>query len=214
MAGVAVAPSGGAERALRLVMLGDSVTAGYGLSAAAALPAQLERALRARGHAVDVANAGVSGNTASDGLARLDWSVPEGTDAVIVALGGNDALRGVDPAVTRKALQHILRRLMERGIAVLLAGMLAPRNLGEDYARAFDAVFPALAAEEGVPLYPFLLDGVAADPRLNLPDGIHPTAEGVAEIVARMLPVVEDLIGRLRAARAEGELPSGKEIRK
>jgi acyl-CoA thioesterase-1 len=180
-------------------VLGDSLTAGYGLPASAAFPARLEQALRARGLDVAVANAGVSGDTASDGLARLDWSVPDGTDAVILELGANDALRGVDPAVTRRALETILRRLKQRGIPVLLCGMLAPRNLGPDYGRRSDAIYPELAKAEGVLLYPFFLDGVATDAKLNLPDGLHPTAAGVDVIVAGILPKVEELIARAKA---------------
>jgi acyl-CoA thioesterase-1 len=188
-----------ADRPLKIVALGDSLTAGYGLPASAAFPAKLERALQAKGLKVTVANAGVSGDTASDGLARLDWSVAEGTDAVILELGANDALRGVDPAVTRQALQTILRRLKQRNIPTLLAGMLAPRNLGAGYGRAFDAIYPELAASEGVILYPFFLDGVAADSKLNLSDGMHPSAAGVDTIVARILPKVEELIAKANA---------------
>jgi acyl-CoA thioesterase-1 len=136
------------------------------------------------------------------GLARLDWSVPDGTDAVILELGANDALRGIDPKVTRAGLAEILRRLKARGIEVLLCGMLAPRNMGADYAGAFDAIYPDLAKTYGILLYPFFLEGVAADPRLNLPDGLHPTAAGVDEIVRRILPKVEELIGRV--AKASG----------
>jgi acyl-CoA thioesterase-1 len=179
---------------IRIVVLGDSLTAGYGLPGSAAFPARLERALLAKGLKVTVANAGVSGDTASDGLARLDWSVPEGTDAVILELGANDALRGVDPKVTRRALEAILRRLQARNIPVLLCGMLAPRNLGPDYSRAFDAIYPELAAAQRVLLYPFFLDGVATDARLNLADGLHPSAAGVDVIVARILPKVQELI--------------------
>ena len=185
-----------ADQPLRIVVLGDSLSAGYGLPGSAAFPARLERALQGQGLKVAVANAGVSGDTASDGLARLDWSVPSGTGAVILELGANDALRGVDPAVTRRALAGILRRLKQRNIPVLLCGMLAPRNLGADYGRAFDAIYPDLAAAEDVLLYPFFLDGVATDPRLNLPDGLHPAAAGVDVIVARILPKVEELIAR------------------
>jgi acyl-CoA thioesterase-1 len=186
---------------IKIVALGDSLTAGYGISADAALPAQLERALRQKGLAVDIVNAGVSGDTASGGRARLDWSVPEGTDAVIVALGANDALRGIDPKETRAALDDIVARLKRRGIAVLLAGMRAPRNMGEDYARRFDAIYPELAARHGVLLYPFLIEGVATDSKLNQSDGLHPTAAGIAEIVNRMMPKVEELIGNVRARR-------------
>jgi acyl-CoA thioesterase I len=190
-----------ADAPVRIVALGDSLTAGFGLPREAAFPARLEAALRARGLAVEVANAGVSGDTTSGGLARLDWSVPEGTDAVIVELGANDALRGVDPALTRSALEAILRRLQERRIAVLLTGMRAPPNMGADYVRAFDAIFPALAAAHDVVFDPFFLDGVAADRALNQPDGLHPTAGGVDAIVRRILPKAEELVARAKAKR-------------
>ncbi len=144
---------------------------------------------------------GVSGDTASGGLARLDWSVPEGTDAVILELGANDMLRGVDPQVTKAALDQILGKLAARHIPVLLAGMQAAPNLGADYARDFDAIYPALASTHSVVFYPFFLDGVAADPKLNQGDGLHPNAAGVDVIVARILPQVEALIARVRAAR-------------
>jgi acyl-CoA thioesterase-1 len=179
---------------VQIVALGDSLTAGYGLGPGQAFPEQLEAALQARGLDVTVTNAGVSGDTSSDGLARLDWSVPADAKVVIVELGANDALRGIDPAVTRKALSDILARLTGRSQTVLLAGMLAPRNLGDDYAKRFDAIFPDLARQYGVALYPFYLEGVATDASLNQPDGLHPTAAGVAKIVARMLPVVEKLV--------------------
>lgn len=191
-------PSAAADRPLRIVALGDSLTAGYGLPASAALPARLEQALRTRGRAVEVVNAGVSGDTAAGGLARLDWSVPEGTDAVIVALGANDMLRGIDPAATRRALEEIVRRLRDRRIPVLLVGMRAAPNLGADYGRTFEAIYPALAEEYGLLLYPFLLDGIAAEAGLNQRDGIHPTAAGVAAMVERILPKVEELIARSR----------------
>lgn len=177
-----------------IVALGDSLTAGYGLDPGQAFPEQLEAALKARGLDVSVANAGVSGDTSSDGLARLDWSVPAEARIVIVELGANDALRGIDPAVTRQALTQILMRLKERSQTVLVAGMLAPRNLGEDYAKRFDAIYPELAARFGVALYPFFLEGVATDASLNQPDGLHPTAAGVAKIVAHMLPQVETMV--------------------
>jgi len=148
---------------------------------------------------VTIENAGVSGDTATGGLARLDWSVPEGTDAVILELGANDALRGLDPKVTRSALETLIQRLKARHIAVLLAGMVAPRNLGADFARAFDPIYPELAAKYDLVLYPFFLDGVATDPALNQGDGLHPTAAGVDVIVARILPKVEELIARLKA---------------
>jgi acyl-CoA thioesterase I len=190
-----------ADRPAKIVVLGDSLTAGFGLPTGAAFPARLEQALKANGVAVEVRNAGVSGDTASGGLARLDWSVPEGTDAVIVELGANDALRGVDPKLTRSALDAILRQLKARGLAVLLAGMRAPRNLGPDYARAFDQIYPDLARAHDVDFYPFFLEGVATDAKLNLGDGIHPNEAGVEAIVKRMLPHVERLVARVRARR-------------
>ena len=186
-------------RAVRLVALGDSLTAGYGLPADAALPVQLEKLLTARGHNVVIANAGVSGDTATDGLERLDWSVGDDAEGVIVALGANDALRGIDPAVTRHALDTILSRLAARRLPVLLVGMYAPRNLGADYVQAFDRVYPELAAKFGTPLYPFLLDGVVGNPRLNLGDGVHPTAAGVAIIAEKLTPFVEQLITTITA---------------
>ncbi|HET7714508.1 MAG TPA: arylesterase [Bauldia sp.] len=185
---------------LRIVALGDSLTAGYGLESAEAFPAQLEAALRKRGHDVVIVNAGVSGDTASDGLARVDWSVEADADAVIVALGANDALRGVDPAITRDALDKLLARLYERGLPVLLAGMLAPPNMGQDYAAAFDAIYPELAEQHGAILYPFFLEGVAARADLNQSDGMHPNAAGVAIIVDGIVPSVEALIARASAA--------------
>jgi acyl-CoA thioesterase-1 len=192
-------PVAAAERTVKLVALGDSLTAGYQLSAAAAFPAQLQQALKAKGVAVEVANAGVSGDTSTGGVARLDWSVPDGTDAVILELGANDMLRGVDPKITRTALTEIIQRLKARKIEVLLCGMLAAPNLGPDYARSFNPIYPELAAANGTLLYPFFLDGVAGDAKLNIGDGLHPTGEGVARIVAGILPKVEELIARVRA---------------
>jgi acyl-CoA thioesterase-1 len=188
-----------AERAIKVVALGDSLTAGFQLRGSAAFPVQLERALKAKGFAVEVANAGVSGDTSSGGLARLDWSVPEGTDAVILELGANDMLRGIDPKVTRDALSEIVQRLKARRIEVLLCGMLAAPNMGADYGRAFDAIYPELAAANDLLLYPFFLDGVVADPKLNIGDGLHPTGEGVAKIVSGILPKVEAMLARIRA---------------
>jgi acyl-CoA thioesterase-1 len=181
-----------------IVALGDSLTAGYGPGPGESFPEQLEAALRARGHDVVVANAGVSGDTASDGLARLEWSVPADADLIIVELGSNDALRGIDPAVTRRALSEIVAKLKGRGQAVLLAGMLAPRNLGEDYAKAFDAIYPEIAAEYDVPLVPFFLEGVATEASLNQADGLHPNAAGVAKIVENVLPQVEEALAPAR----------------
>jgi acyl-CoA thioesterase-1 len=188
-----------ATRPVKIVVLGDSLTAGLGLGATDAFPAKLQRALTAKGLKVEIINAGVSGDTAAGGLARLDWSVPDGTDAAIVELGANDALRGLEPKTTAAALGSILTRLKERHIPVLLAGMRAPRNLGEDYGRAFDQVFADLAARNDVVFYPFFLEGVAAVPNLNQPDGIHPTAAGVDVIVANILTKVEQLIARVHA---------------
>ena len=194
-------PAAGADRPVRIVALGDSLTAGLGLPANAAFPARLEQALNAKGMAVEITNAGVSGDTASAGLARLDWSVPEGTDAVIIELGANDTLRGTDPKVTREALEGIVGRLRERRIEVLLAGMRAAPNLGPDYGRDFDAIYPDLATRNDLLFYPFFLDGVATDAKLNQRDGLHPTAAGVDAIVARILPKAEALVARVRDKR-------------
>lgn len=185
-------------RPVKLVVLGDSLSAGLGLAGPEAFPARLQKALRAKGIAVEIDNAGVSGDTASGGRDRLDWSVPEGTDAVIVELGANDALRGIDPAVTRSALSEIVTRLKARGIRVLLCGMLAPPNFGSDYTDRFNAIYPELARQLDVPLYPFFLEGVAANARLNQADGIHPTAEGVDVIVKNIMPTVEAYLGTIR----------------
>jgi acyl-CoA thioesterase-1 len=186
--------SAAADRPVKIVALGDSLTAGFGLPAADAFPTKLAQALTDKGFAVTMINAGVSGDTASGGLARLDWSVPEGTDAVILELGANDALRGVDPAVTRSALSAIVQRLRARGISMLICGMLAPPNLGTEYGQAFNLIFPDLAAAYGAIYYPFFLNGVATVQTLNQSDGLHPTARGVDVIVDRILPSVEQLI--------------------
>jgi acyl-CoA thioesterase-1 len=187
-----------AGKPVKLVVLGDSLSAGLGLSAADAFPAKLQKALRDKGIAVDIGNAGVSGDTASGGRDRLDWSVPEGTQGVIVELGANDALRGTDPAVTKAALSDILTRLKARGVPVLLCGMLAPPNYGKDYADRFNAIYPDLAKSFGVPLYRFFLDGVAADAKLNQADGIHPTPAGVDIIVKTIMPTVEAFLGTIK----------------
>lgn len=178
-----------------ILAFGDSLTAGYGLGPGKAFPAQLQAALRARGHDVTVVDAGVSGDTSTGGLARLDWSLGDGADMVIVELGANDALRGIDPADTRKALTAIVRKLKEKRIKVLLTGMLAPPNMGPDYELKFNAIYPEIAAKEDVALFPFFLDGVAADPNLNQADGMHPTADGVSIIVENILPSVEKVMG-------------------
>ncbi|HUG63045.1 MAG TPA: arylesterase [Methylomirabilota bacterium] len=186
---------------VRLVALGDSLTAGYGLSNGDdAFPQKLEAALKARGHDVLVVDAGVSGDTSTGGLARLDWSVGPDADGVIVELGANDMLRGADPSVTAEAIDQIVARLRKRGLEVLVAGMRAAPNLGQEFGRDFDAIFPDVAERHGALLYPFFLDGVVADPRLNQADGIHPTAEGIDVIVERILPSVEALIERIENA--------------
>jgi acyl-CoA thioesterase I len=186
---------------VRIVALGDSLTAGYGLAGETSFPARLEAELRRRGLDVEVINAGVSGDTTRGGLERLDWAVPEETDAVILELGANDALRGIDPSAIRSNLDNIIRQLVERDIAVLLAGMQAPPNLGDDYAAAFNAIYRDLAERHDVLLYPFFLDGVAARRDLNQADGIHPNEAGVNVIVERMIESVEALI---RAATGAG----------
>jgi acyl-CoA thioesterase I len=182
---------------IRLVALGDSLSAGYNLPQEAAFPVALERALKAKGYRVEVANAGVSGDTSSGGLDRLDWSVPDGTDGVILELGANDMLRGLDPAGTRKNVEAIVERLKSRNIPVMLAGMYASRNLGPEYVQKFDGTYPDIAKKHDLVLYPFFLDGVAGDRSLNLPDGMHPTAKGVGIIVERILPSVESFLARL-----------------
>ena len=198
---------------LRILMLGDSLTAGYGLASRDALPARLESALRGRGLDVRVIDAGVSGDTTAGGLARLDWALADRPHAVIVALGANDALRAIDPEVASSNLDRMLATLAERRLAVLLAGMMAPRNLGREYGERFDAIYPELAARHGVALYPFLLDGVATVAALNQADGIHPNPAGVEAIVERMLPSVLCLARRTghpaAAAVGKADCPAG-----
>jgi acyl-CoA thioesterase I len=195
-------PPAGIAKPVKMAVLGDSLSAGYGLAGTAAFPMRLQKALEAKGIKVDMINAGVSGDTSSGGRDRLDWSIPEGTEAVIVELGANDALRGTDPAVTRAALSDILTRLKARGIAVLLCGMVAPPNYGSDYAARFNSIFPELAKSFDVPLYPFFLEGVAADAKLNQADGMHPTPEGVDIIVKNILPTVEAFLGTISGQRS------------
>ncbi|TPM30194.1 arylesterase [Mesorhizobium sp. B2-3-4] len=178
----------------KIVGFGDSLMAGFGLGPGEGFTDKLQAALRARGHDVTVANAGVSGDTSSGGLARLDWSVPDGTQLVVLELGANDMLRGIAPDITRKNLDEMLGKLKQRRIAVLLAGMRAAPNLGADYQKAFDAIFPDLAGKYDVALYPFFLDGVAGQPALQLEDGLHPNAGGVDLMVERILPTVEKAI--------------------
>lgn len=186
---------------IKIVAFGDSLTAGYGLPAPDSFPLQLQAVLRARGHAVEIENAGVSGDTSAGGLSRLDWSVQDGTDLVIVALGANDMLRGVDPDATRRSLEGIIQRLQRRGIEVLLCGMRAAPNMGADYVRRFDAIFPALAEKYSLVFYPFFLDGVVAQSRYALQDGLHPNAAGVARIAQSIVPRVEEAIARVNRKR-------------
>jgi acyl-CoA thioesterase-1 len=186
-----------AAKPTRLVVLGDSLSAGYRLPGPAAFPVRLQKALKDKGIATEIVNAGVSGDTTSGGLGRLDWSVPSGTQGVILELGANDALRGTDPKVPRDALSEIIRRLQARNIPVLLCGMLAPPNYGADYADKFNSIYPDLAKQFSVPLYPFFLDGVAGNTSLELDDGMHPTAEGVDVVVQKILPSVEAFLGSL-----------------
>ena len=203
-AGTAFAQTSAARetKPIKMVVLGDSLSAGLGLSASSAFPARLQKSLEAKGIAVDMINGGVSGDTTSGGRDRLDWSVPGGTEAVILELGANDALRGIDPRVTRAALTDILTRLKARKIAVLLCGMVAPPNYGSDYSARFNAIYPDLAKSFSVPLYPFFLEGVAADAGLNQADGMHPTAEGVDVIVKNILPTVEAFLSPISGQRS------------
>jgi len=198
LAVVLAAASPAAARTIRLVVLGDSLTAGLGLPPGKAFPDRLQAALRARGWDVDVLNAGVSGDTAADGLARYDWAVPANADALIVELGANDMLRGLEPEATKKALSAILDKAHAARLPTLIAGMRAAPNLGAEYDRAFDAIYPALAKGHDVALYPFFLDGVAGDPKLNQADGMHPTAEGVDAIVERIAPSVERILKQVK----------------
>jgi len=194
---------------LHILALGDSLTAGYGLADLKdSFPAQLERALKAKGYAVTIVPGGVSGDTTTGGLNRLDWSLAAQPDGVIVELGANDGLRAVDPKLTADNLRAIVRRIQRDGTPVLLTGMRAPPNLGRDYTDRFNAIFPTVAKESGALFYPFFLDGVAADPKLNQEDHMHPTPAGVAVIVARILPMVEQLIvSAQKADRAKSPPP-------
>ena len=195
-------PSQAQGRTINIVAFGDSLTAGYRLAPDEAFPVRLEAKLKARGQDVAVANAGVSGDTTAAGRARLDWAVPDGTDAVILELGANDTLRGLPPDQARVNLDAMVTGLKAKGAAILLVGMQAPRSYGAEYADAFDRIFPELAAKHGLLLYPFFLDGIALDAKLNLDDGIHPNAGGVDVIVDGILPRVEELIARVKKKRA------------
>ena len=190
------------NRTIQIVAFGDSLMAGYRLAPDQAFPVRLAAKLKARGHDVAVANAGVSGDTTAAGRARLDWSVPDTTDAVILELGANDALRGLPPDQARANLEAMIIALKAKGAEVLLAGMQAPRTYGPEYTEAFDRIFPELAAKHDLLLYPFFLDGMALDAGLNLDDGIHPNARGVDVIVDGILPKVEELIARVKKKRA------------
>jgi acyl-CoA thioesterase-1 len=188
-----------ASREPVIVAFGDSLTAGLGLAESEAFPAQLEQALRARGQDVKIVNAGVSGDTAAAGLARLNWALPDDASAVIIELGANDALQGLDPQATKAALEKIITEVKARGLLILLAGMEAPPNMGKEYATAFRALYADLAQRYDLVFYPFFLDGVALDDRLTLDDGMHPNAQGVARIVQGILPKVEELLARAKA---------------
>lgn len=178
----------------RVLMLGDSLTAGYGLPAAESLPSQLESLLKNQGLDVLILNGGVSGDTTAGGLARLDWALADNPAYALLALGANDALRGLSPDKAHENLDVIITRLKAKKVKVMILGMLAPLNLGRDYRESFDAIFPKLAAKHDVPLYPFLLDGVALEPKLNQRDGIHPNADGVKIIVGRLAPLVKQFL--------------------
>ncbi len=196
----ALAPGAGAAKEGKpvIVAFGDSLIAGLGLPESESFPAKLEAALKARGKEASVVNAGVSGDTSAAALKRLDWALAGGADAIIVELGGNDALQGIPPEGTKANLAKIIETAQEKGLPVLLAGMEAPRNMGKDYTDAFHAIYPALAAQYGVLLYPFFLDGVALNDSLMQADGIHPNAKGVETIVARIAPKVEELLAQIK----------------
>lgn len=189
------------DRAVQLVGFGDSLMAGYQLPPNDSYTAQLEAALKTKGANVTVTNAGVSGDTSSAGLARVDWSVPDGTDGVILELGANDALRGVSPEETEKNLDAIITGLQKRNIPVLLAGIMAPPNMGDDYAKRFNGMYQRLADKHDLPLYPFFLDGVVMDNSLKLEDGMHPNTKGIAVMVEKSLPAVESFIETIGAQK-------------
>jgi acyl-CoA thioesterase-1 len=185
-----------AEETRRIVAIGDSLTAGYGLPTGEDFVTQLESALQEKGYKIEIENAGVSGDTTAGGLQRIDWAIGNGADFVILELGANDALRGIDPEETRRNLSQIIETIQQKDIPILLAGMRAPPNMGSEYARAFDQIFPDLASQYKTGYYPFFLEGVAADPSLNQDDYIHPNAEGVKVIVGNMLPYVTEFINQ------------------
>lgn len=195
--------SNAAKDEIVIVAFGDSLTAGFLLPKKHSFPSQLEKALKKKGYNARVLNAGLSGDTTLGGLARLDWSVPQNADAVIIELGANDALRGLDPKLTKETLDQIIQKLKKSGQKILLTGMEAPRGYGDDYVKAFSRIFPSLAKKHDILLYPFFLKGVALKSKYNLPDGMHPNSEGVQLIVKNMMPIVEQLIEQVNAARTE-----------
>jgi acyl-CoA thioesterase-1 len=198
------------QKPLHIVAFGDSLFSGYGLRSSQAFPAQLQKVLKAAGHDVVITNAGVAGDTTADGLKRIAWAVPDNTDAVILEFGANDALRGTDPKQARANLEKLIAKLQERRLPILLAGMRAPANWGDHYSEDFDAIFPDLAKKHDLILYPFFLDGVVFDNKLNQDDGMHPNPKGVAEIIKRMMPSVEQLITRATAHREAHREPQTK----
>lgn len=202
------ASPGKAETPVKVVAFGDSLTAGFLLKPDESFPAQLAGALAAKGYTVEMSNAGVSGDTTAAALERFDWAIPPGTEAVILELGANDALRGQPPAEAKANLEAIITRLKERNITILLAGMRAPTNWGPDYQRAFDAMYTDLATRHGLILYPFFLEGVALDKSLNLDDGLHPNAKGIARIVENIMPKVEELLRQVKASSASQQSKS------
>ena len=189
---------------VKIVGFGDSLMAGYLLPANAAFPQQLEKALNDKGVEVSIENAGVSGDTTTGGLSRIDWSVPDGTDLVILELGANDALRGIEPDITEKNLDEMLARLKQRGISVILAGMMAPPNMGKDYAAKFNPIYPKLAQKYGVQLYPFFLDGVATKKDFLLEDGMHPNEKGVETMVSNFMPTIEKSLTNMQNKGTSG----------
>ncbi len=188
-------------RTISLVGFGDSLMAGYQLPPGDGFPEKLQAALKAKGVDISIANAGVSGDTTTGGLARIDWSIPDGTDGVILELGANDALRGIPPQESEKNLDQMIARLKERGIAVLLVGMLAPPNMGGDYAAQFNSIYQKLAQKHGVALYPFFLDGVALDAGLKLDDGMHPNSRGIDVMVEKMEPAITQFLGTISTVK-------------
>lgn len=193
--GMTLAVNAAIAKPAEILAFGDSITAGFGLPAQEAFPARLEAKLRADGLAVHVINAGNSGDTTADGLARLDWALAQKPDVVILELGANDALRGLDPTAVRANLDKMIGKIQASAAKVLLVGMLAPANFGKEYEQAFNRIYPELAEAHGVALVPFVLDGVALDPQLNQPDGLHPNERGVAVIVEHIAPYIARLIG-------------------